>query len=381
MATTRAAIACALGVALLAGCGGSGKDKPATQTAAKVNKEEITVHQINFALQQRNVRPEQADAASKQVLERLIDQELALQKAGELKLDRDPRVVQQLDAMRREIISRAYFEKVGSGAPKPTAEEVKRYYDENPALFADRRIYSLQEIAIEAKPEQMDELRKQLDAAKNVGDFVAWLRKNDFRFVGNQIVRPAEQLPLSSLPTLAKMKDGDSVITPGPRGAQVIVLANSRREPVSEERARPAIEQFLLNQKKRKVVADDVKALRTSAAIQYVGKFAHGAASAPAVAEPSPAEVAASAAKGLESAVNQGLGLKPNDGSAPAPAVVAPPTPSASAIDSSNINKGLGLKSGAAGTSAAPPPGEARSAADAASGVDTSTLEKGLGLK
>ena len=55
-------------VALLVGCGDK-KDKAASQTAAKVNKDEITVHQINFVLQQqRNLRPEQADAASRQVL-------------------------------------------------------------------------------------------------------------------------------------------------------------------------------------------------------------------------------------------------------------------------------------------------------------------------
>ena len=87
------------GPTLLAACGEK-RDPGASQSAARVNKDEITVHEINFVLQQqRNLRPEQADAAAKQILERLIDQQLALQKAEEGKLDRDPRVVQQLEAV------------------------------------------------------------------------------------------------------------------------------------------------------------------------------------------------------------------------------------------------------------------------------------------
>src|SRR5215207_8221574 len=149
----RAAILAAAALTLLlAGCGDKkDKDKPATQTAARVNKEEITVHQINYVLsQQRGLPPAQAASASRQVLERLIDQELALQKAADQKIDRDPRVVQQIEAVRREVISRAYLEKIGEGAPKPTPAEVAAYYETHPALFKERRVYSLQEVNIEA---------------------------------------------------------------------------------------------------------------------------------------------------------------------------------------------------------------------------------------
>jgi EpsD family peptidyl-prolyl cis-trans isomerase len=295
---------------LLAGCGG-GKDKPASQVAAKVNKEEISVHQINFVLQQqRGLKPEQADAAGKQVLDRLVDQELAVQKAQSLKLDREPRVVQQIEAAKREIIARAYLEKTGEAAPKPTPEEVAKYYAEKPALFKDRRIYNIQEIAIEAKPEQLPDLRARLAAAKTVNDFVDYLKANNFRFGGNQAVRPAEQLPLNMLDAFSKMKDGQAMLVPSAGGAQVIVLTGSKVEPVDEARAKPAIEQFLLNDAKRKLVESNLKAMRSEAKIEYVGKFADAASAAPA-APPAAPMADAAASGGLNAdAISKGMGLK-----------------------------------------------------------------------
>lgn len=297
---------------VLSGCGEK-KDKAASQTAAKVNKQEITVHQINFVLQQqRGLRPEQADAASKQILERLIDQQLALDKADELKLDRDPRVVQQLEAAKREILARAYAEKVGEAATKPTPEEIKKYYEDKPALFKERRIYSIQELMIEAKPDQVPVLREKIAAMKTIPEFVDYLKANDFRFAGNQAVRAAEQLPLQSLDTFARMKDGQALVTNTPNGLQVIVLAGSRMQPVDEDKARPAIETYLLNERKRKLVDEDLKAMRAAAHIEYVGKFAEGAKGAASAPAPAAAPVPASAASGglSDTDISKGMGLK-----------------------------------------------------------------------
>lgn len=320
---TRVSLLAAVSAAvLLAACGGDKGDK-ASQTAAKVNKEEITVHQINFVLQrQPGLKPEQAEAASRQVLERLIDQELAVQKAQEQKLDRDPRVVQQIEAAKREIIARAYVERVGESVAKPTNDEIAKYYNEKPALFKDRRIYSLQELQIEAKPEQFEVLRAKLGAAKNLNEFVDFLKANDFRFSGNQAVRAAEQLPLSSLDGISRMKDGDSMVSPAANGINVLFLVGSRSQPVDEARARPAIEAFLLNQRKAEVVQKDIKALRDGSKIEYVGKFAEAAASAPATA---PTAVPAPTA---------------SDAAVPATA----PAPAASGLDPASISKGMGLK-------------------------------------
>jgi hypothetical protein len=190
-------------------------------------------------------------------------------------------VVQQIEAARREIIARAYLEKLSEGAPKPTPAEVEAYYQAHPALFSQRRVYNLQEINIEAAPEQLDDLKKALVGAKSFADFVAYLKSNNFRFNGGEAVRGAEQLPLASLDQFAKMKDGQAILNARPKGAQVIHLAGSRSEPVSLDRARPAIEQFLLNERKRKLIADDLLALRNAAKIVYVGDFAADAAKNP----------------------------------------------------------------------------------------------------
>lgn len=293
---------------LLAGCGEK-KNKLPGQTVAKVNKEEITIHQINAVLQQqRGLRPEQTDAASRQVLERLIDQELAVEKADELKLDRDPRVLQQLESTKRDILSRAYLEKVGEAATKPGPDDIKKYYDEKPALFKDRRIYSIQEINIEVRPEQFVPLREKLEAAKTVTDFLDYLRTNDFKFQGTQAVRAAEQLPPQSLDTFSKMKDGQAIMIPGQGVAQVVVLAGSRVQPLSVEQAQPAIEQYLLNERKRKLIDDDLKAMRAAAKIEYMGKFADSAAAAAASAAV-PAVTASPASAGAED-IAKGMGLK-----------------------------------------------------------------------
>jgi EpsD family peptidyl-prolyl cis-trans isomerase len=234
--------------------------------------------------QQRGLRPEQEQAAGRQILDRLIDQQLVLQKADELQLERDPQVAQQVEAARREALLRAYVDKVGEAALQPTPEDLRRTYDARPALFAQRRIYSLQEITIEARPEQVAGLREQLAGAKTIGDFLEYLKANDFRFGLGQAVRAAEQLPPATLEAIARLQDGQAIVTPTGGGVLVLVRAGSREQPVTLEQARPAIEQMILAERRRKLVEDDMKSLRAAARIEYLGRFAPGAASAPAAA-------------------------------------------------------------------------------------------------
>jgi EpsD family peptidyl-prolyl cis-trans isomerase len=332
-----AACALALGalVALVAGCGA--KEPTATQTAARVNKDEITVHQIAAALLTPALKPEQVQQAERQILERLINRQLAVQQASEIKLDREPKVLQAIESARQEVIARAYADKLAEGAPRPSAADIKKYYDEHPVLFAERKIYQLQEYVIQADAKQVEALRAALPALRTADELETHLKSAKLKFSTSQSVRAAEQLPLAVLPALARLADGQALVSPTPGGAQIAVLKASRAQPVDEAGAARAIEQFLLNEQKRKLLADDLKALRAAARIEYQGRFA---ASAPPPAEltlpPTAAEVAASAAGLNRPVVNEapGAGAAASTGAASQPA----------GIDPSTVNKGLGLK-------------------------------------
>lgn len=327
-------IATGLAGGLLAGCGAH-KDHAASQTVAKVNRDEITVHQVNFLLKQRAVAPEDAASASRQALEQLIDQQLAIDRAEDQRLDRNPDVMQQIEASRREILTSAYFQKLSAAAPRPTAEEIRAYYDAHPGLFAQRRIYNLQEIDVQATPAQVDAVKAAFAARKGFADFVAYLNASGLLLRPNQGLRSAEELPLANIDDFAAMKDDQSILLPLPGGIQVVHLVASRSEPRSVAQASPAIEQFLRNERKRKIIADNLQALRGAAKIEYVGAFSEAAAK-PVTAPPPPVtEVARTPVPALEPPI-----VAARDNAAPASPTLA--TVDAASMPSRSIlDKGL----------------------------------------
>ena len=267
---------CCLAIAI-AGCGGdkSAEKKSATQVAAKVNKEEISVHQINGALANAgNMPPEQAKLAGRDVLERLIDQELLVEKAMKKKLDREPRVMQALEASRRQILSQAYMEQIVASVAKPTGDEIKTYFGKHPELFSERRIFRFQEISVAAGRDQLPELQKSMSSAKSLNDVLAVLKQKNINFAGNMTTKAAEQLPLELVPKFNQMKNGQITVIPGDQNFVMVQLIESRAAPIELAAATPVIERFLSNQRRGELAANEVKQLRAEAKIEYMGDFA-----------------------------------------------------------------------------------------------------------
>jgi EpsD family peptidyl-prolyl cis-trans isomerase len=249
-----------IGVALLAavvvGCERASAFKAGTPVVvAKVNGTEISA----------------GDAAGAQALEKIIDRELLVQKALAAGLDRDPQVAQSIEHARRSVLAQAYLDRVLAPVSRTSADEVRAFYAGNPALFAERRIYRLRELAVSLPTEMLEVLRAQAAHARDLNELAAWLRSRNARFTDLNVTQAAEQVPLSQLSELARMKEGDIAVFATPLGASVVQVVHAVEAPLSEQQAAPVIEQFLAARKKLELAAAEVRRLRDSARIDYVG--------------------------------------------------------------------------------------------------------------
>jgi EpsD family peptidyl-prolyl cis-trans isomerase len=242
------------------GCEKAAADRPA-QLVAKVNGTEISLRELRAG----------TSVSVAQALEKVIDRELLVQRALADKLDKDPLVAQSIENARREVLAQAYLERAASAAGGSTRDEVRAFYAENPALFAERRIYRLRELTVSAPPEVLEALRAEAAHAADLDQLAAWLRLRKVRFDVVNSVQPAEQLPLAALPTLARMNAGEIAVFAAPPGAAAVQLLHAEAAPLSEAQATPLIEQFLAGRKRLALAEAEVKKLRESASIQYVG--------------------------------------------------------------------------------------------------------------
>lgn len=141
-------------------------------------------------------------------------------------------------------------------------------------MFSERRIYRLEEINIKVTPDNIEAVKAQLQQVKNLGDFINWLKEQNIPARVGQSTKTAEQLPLEILPRVHAMKDGQAMTFAAPGALNVLVVANSQTQPLTQEQAKPLIERYLENAKKREIAGAELKKLREAAKIEYLGSYA-----------------------------------------------------------------------------------------------------------
>ncbi|MFD2499506.1 SurA N-terminal domain-containing protein [Rhizorhabdus histidinilytica] len=118
---------------LVSGC----HKEPKGQILAIVNGEEISLQELNAELQGTRI-PDSVDRDKlrKQVLQRLIDRKLIVQKAREQGLDKTPEFVTQQRRLEENLLVTMLGQKIASTVPMPDDRDITQYIADNPTQFA-----------------------------------------------------------------------------------------------------------------------------------------------------------------------------------------------------------------------------------------------------
>lgn len=257
--------------ASLSACGS--KEKKPGQALVRVNGEEITVLQINDELRRAGVKAGQQEAATKQLLESLIDRQLILAEAMRNKIDRTPEVMQAIERAKAQIIAQAYLKSVATKIDKPTTAEINDYFQKHPEYFTQRKQYDMQQLVVATK-DFSDELKLAADSAKSLNEVALWLDKHNVRYARGQLSRSSADLPERVVAKLKEMQKGQLFIVNEGENSMLNSITDVKDSPVTVKNAAPQIEQYLINKKTKEAADAEITLLRSMAKIEYLNASA-----------------------------------------------------------------------------------------------------------
>jgi EpsD family peptidyl-prolyl cis-trans isomerase len=146
-------MAMAMACLAVAGCQPSA-NAPTGQVAATVNGQEITQKQIDTELAgvQLGDDPHALEAARRQALQSIIARKLLAKAARDEGLDKTPDFAVREQVQTEAILAQALQAKLVNAVPPPTADDAQAFIAKNPDLFAERKIFSVDQIRFVPPP-------------------------------------------------------------------------------------------------------------------------------------------------------------------------------------------------------------------------------------
>jgi EpsD family peptidyl-prolyl cis-trans isomerase len=290
------------GILALAACGNSGK-LPDGQVVATVNGKDVTIHELNTEI---GLIPNQGDDSLRKLVEsvalaRVIERKMLVQEAAKRKLDQNPQFLLAKQRINETLLVQALQGDVQQKVTATPRENAQKFVAQNPQVFADRKIFTLDQIQF-LRPANIDEL--PLKEAKTMGDVEKILvgANIEYRRAPQQLdsltVNPeltTEIVRLSSMVNPEPFMFADQ-----PEGAPAPIIfinsvTNAKTQPFIGERAITYAQNILQRQEIQKRLGTELKAWTEA----YKSKIVYAKGYGPPVFPKTPAAPKAAAVKAV----------------------------------------------------------------------------------
>lgn len=260
----------------LPACDGKANDGiPAGQTIARVDGQDVTIHELNAEL--KNVALPTGDArkaVEQQALQRIIDRRILAGLARERALDKSPEFVLLQQRAEDAVLVDLLQQTIAGQTKRPTASEARSFVNANPSLFANRKLLTLDQIVF-PMPKDPAQLQ-QLAPLKSMADVEKWLIENGIEYRRQPAQLDTLQIEPSIASRILSLPPGEVFVVPSKGSVAANVITGSRDQPVSGDEASRIAMAILQS---RAVLATATKELEAEvkkrrAAVTYQAGFA-----------------------------------------------------------------------------------------------------------
>ncbi|MEI7447581.1 MAG: EpsD family peptidyl-prolyl cis-trans isomerase, partial [Burkholderiales bacterium] len=231
------------------------------QVVARVDGREVTVLQLQQALGAGRARADDP-YARRLALDALVDRTLLAARARADGLDRDPAVLAQVQAAIDRVHAQAALESIAAAVPRPDPDAQRAFRDANPALFAQRRVYTVDEVSFESASLDAVALRARVATARRIEELTDWLSARGIAVARRAGTLLPEEAGTEVAATLQPRAEGDLVLLGAAPAFRVLAIRRIEPRPATGPRADAWIERHLLEAARREAVDAAVAAMR-----------------------------------------------------------------------------------------------------------------------
>jgi len=277
---------------LLAGCGGGeGGDQAEPlakgQTVATVNGKDVTVHELNAELMGVNVpQGEQRKQVEQAALQSVLGRRILADIARERGIEKSPSYLMQQRRANEALLVEMLRSDIASRLAPPTRDEATVFMQQNPDLFAQRKIYTLDQIQF-AMPADVAKL-KRLEPLQTMEQVEQQLIQDRVEYRRGEGRLDSVGTNPDLLRQIARLPEGEIFIFP--QGGTVIAsrITSTQTVPFEGDPSIAYAMNLLQNQRMQQATERELKAKIEEArkTIKYQEGFAPPKAQQPATGAP-----------------------------------------------------------------------------------------------
>lgn len=238
------------------------------QTVAVVNGDEITVPDLNFALNQAKV-PEGADKklARSQLLQQLVDRRLLAQQARQEGIDK---TAEYLNARRRadeDLLISMLANRRLKTAQLPSDREIDNFIATHPETFANHETWSLSQVAYQTPTDNA--VKAEIIAAKTIDQLLTVLKTHNIPYQQQDNKLDTAVIPPELYSRLKAIQPGEPfAISAGSRTIASVITAREPH-PLTGDQAKPVAVDAMRKAQTATALEGLLKSLRSSGKIEY----------------------------------------------------------------------------------------------------------------